>query len=630
MMNALLSLSVRKTLLMIAVLVIFSFTLLSLSSMYRINQMMDVEALGSRLASIQNQMLVLFREEKKFVNGLAVQDFELMQKNSGVLRQNLRDIKFAFTDLGINRNAQIDKVLEQLQTYHDATQRTAELLFRIGLDEKKGLRGQLRGAIHDVEGLLSEVKASPTLMVDMLTLRRNEKDFIIRKNPKYLTKHQTNSEAFERDIRRSDLEAEIKHQLGKNLDFYQKAFAQLVEAQLNLGTEQGQGVLGEVQALTTQLDTLMAQLNLDLRQDLAGIKAQSQWHNMWLLILVSLISSTLLLLINRVINQRLDKLQNHLQGFAEGDADLTVSLNEEGNDEFAQLGRSFNLFVRRLQHIFINTKDISAQLVTAAEQSSVAAKQSREHTQQQEVQAHKVADAAQQMLETSRDISTHIHCAGEQAQQSKQVAASGHKVSDFAGESIHALSQSISQASDVIQQLKVDSGNIGMVLEVIQDIAEQTNLLALNAAIEAARAGDSGRGFAVVADEVRTLEGRTGESTEEIQRLISCLQRGTKESVDVMSESQKDMAASISSTQQNIEMIGQIVSNMNTIVEVNHQIAAASEQQTQTSESISRNVSDIAELTVKTRAGIVATDQASENVFHLASELNQMVSGYRT
>jgi len=342
------------------------------------------------------------------------------------------------------------------------------------------------------------------------------------------------------------------------------------------------------------------------------------------------ISSGLLILVNKMITRRLDRLQHHLQGFAEGDADLTVSLNEEGKDEFAQLGRSFNLFARRLQHIFINTKAISQQLVSAAEKSSLVAKQSREHTQQQEVQAHKVATAAQQMLFTSRDISSHIHSAAQQAQQSKDVAASGHKISDYTGESIHTLSQSIKQASAVIQQLKTDAGNIGMVLEVIQDIADQTNLLALNAAIEAARAGESGRGFAVVADEVRTLAGRTGESTEQIQRLITRLQLGTKQSVEVMSNSQKDMDASILSTQQNIEMIALIVSNMNTIVEVNNQISVASEQQTQTSEDISRNVSDIVELTVKTRAGIVETDQASENVFHLANELNQMVGGYRT
>ena len=623
-------LSVRNTLWIIALLVVFSFALLSMSSMYRMNQMSEVETLGSRLANIQSKMLILFRDEKNFVSGLDMQDFELMQQSSKDLQQQVLIIKGTFSDLDIDREGQVNEVLSLLQSYHQAAESTADLLFLIGLDEKKGLRGQLRRSIHQVEGLLSEVKASPVLMVDMLTLRRNEKDFIIRKNPKYLTKHQGNSELFERDIKATKLTVDTKQKLNDGLDAYRAAFEKLVNAQLRLGHLKGQGVLGEMQSVAVKLEVLMDQLSTDLRQDLTQIKQESHWYNMLLLILVSLISSALLLLINRAITHRLDRLQNHLKDFAEGDADLTVSLNEEGNDEFAQLGRSFNLFVRRLQHIFINTKDISTQLVNAAEQSSLAAKQSRDHTQQQEVQAYRVAGAAQQMLDTSRDIFSHIHSAAEQALQSKSVATSGHKVSDVAGESINTLSQSIAQASGVIQQLKTDSGNIGMVLEVIQDIADQTNLLALNAAIEAARAGESGRGFAVVADEVRTLAGRTGESTEEIQRLIARLQQGTKESVDVMTASQKDMDASILSSQQNIEMIGEIVNNMNSIVEVNHTISAASEQQIQTSENISQDVSDIAELTVKTRAGIVETDQASENVLQLASELNQMVGGYRT
>ena len=625
-----LNFTVRAKLMLITALVVFSFLLLSSMAAYRSNQMSALQDLAVDLSQVNSQMLMLRQHEKDFLAHFKETDIQGFENEFQALVANIRGLGKGFARFGVDQSQALTDLQVSLGEYQQDFVSIYQLHKDIGLDQDQGLKAELRASTSQAEELLSMSQADNQLMLDMLTLRRFEKNFMLRKEASYLAQHKRYSKLFYVHIVASQLPSQAKKQLIRSFRTYQTSFTKLVQAYQTLGLTQTQGLQGLMQGSVSATLALLTNLDMTLKEEIKQVQAQSSWWNLVVFLGVSGISIFLLLMISRLITKRLNSLNEHLKHIADGDADLTVQLNAKGDDEFALLSESFNRFVRQLQHIFINTKDISHQLVCAAEQSSVAAKQSREHTRQQEMQTTMVASAVEEMLATSKDISLHIHHAADEAKQTKNAAFAGRDLSDQAGHSITTLSHSISQASKVIHQLELDSGNIGMVLEVIRGIAEQTNLLALNAAIEAARAGESGRGFAVVADEVRSLAQRTSESTEEIQNLILSLQSGTSQSVAVMTESQQDMSLSEERTKQNMAAIERIVKSVDNIFDMNTQIAAASEQQAQTSEEISRSVIAISELTVQTTAGIVETDQASENVYHLATELNQMVGGYRT
>ena len=614
--------SIKLKLIIVAFIASLGMMILVGNQFWTSNHVSALQNIRVLVSDIETGMLTLRRNEKDFLARKNLKYQDKFSKNYTKLQNNIQQLIALLDDNNIKSNT-AHKLSQALAEYSKKFNALVSQYKIIGLNPKDGLYGSLRAAVHNAEGAI-KAENNDTLMKDMLMLRRREKDFMLRFDPKYVKKFAKDFAIISNDIRQANIDSGTRQNIETYMSKYNQDFKNLVDANVIVGLTPKQGLKGEMRKQVHSTEKMFGDLRKSAVSEIGNQNTQAAIVAGILILIVS----SLLMFISRSILSPITQLSNIMdQAAAEKSLELRAKIS--GNDEVTRMAHNFNQMMQAFETVLRDILSSANQLSSTSQILTEVTDDTNERMKRQSDETDQVATATAEMTATAQEIARYATEAASASKLAEASSKQGMEVVTQNATHITNLATEVSTASEVINQLNTESEHIETVLNVIREIAEQTNLLALNAAIEAARAGEQGRGFAVVADEVRTLAQRSQTSTEEIEEIVSRLQTSAGKAVDAM-KSGKDLAEDSVSrakkVKESLETVSQAIKDIN---ETNFQIATASEEQSTVSEEIDRNIVNIADISKETMVNSQQTTATADDLNKLAQDLNGLVSQFK-
>ncbi len=334
------------------------------------------------------------------------------------------------------------------------------------------------------------------------------------------------------------------------------------------------------------------------------------------------------------LNKTLDTVINPIKEGSEvlavmATGDLTARVNGDYKGDHQLMKNSINAVSESLSKALTEVSESISATASAANEISASSEQMAAGANEQSAQTSEITTSVEQMTATILDNTKNASFAATTAKNAGEQAQKGGLVVSQTIEGMNRISNVVEKAAEMVYALGKNSDKIGEIIQVIDDIADQTNLLALNAAIEAARAGEQGRGFAVVADEVRKLAERTTKATKEIAGMIKTIQQDTSDAVSSMKEGTVEVENGKRLANEAENVLKDIIAVAQKVADTVIQVAAASEEQSNSSELISRNIEGINNVTRETSQGISQIARASEDLSKLTINLQEMINRFK-
>jgi twitching motility protein PilJ len=608
-------------------------------------QVLDVEAVSASLLQqtnafgdlvnqVSNDISAMNSEEKEYLlshDPQHAENFDTLLKPVHHKINTLEETVPEERALGL-----VVQLREALIGYQQAFNTMVETQVRLGLNETSGLYGQMQKAVSALEQTLKGLN-KPDLVATLLQMRNLEKDFIQRKDSRYIRRLETERTSFMELVKQSAIPTNIQDKISLEMANYEKAFAAVVRG-IELVLTRDDDLKTAFYILNPLLDSLLQQKDEVVAANLESVRTDRDritFLFITAIIAVGILVAGVLLLLAQRMRRSLNRLHNTVQVVSEGD--FTARSQLDSGDELGALADAFDNLLDERVATFARVEKENEELNDSIIRlmgvvAQLSQKDLRVKAEVAENVTGPMADAVNLMTGETIKVLTRIREVSEQVEQvANTVRAQGEKVSEVATkerqlvqessnelkeagvtmtrlakqanganqtadvamshtrnarEAVSTTVDSIEQIRDIIREtekrikrLGERSQEITGAVNLINTIAERTHILALNASMHAASAGEAGRGFAVVADEVQRLAENSRGATSDISSMVNAIRVETSDTVDAMNRVIAQVADGTRLAQVAGERMQETESTTANLVTVVGEIAQAAEQQ---------------------------------------------------
>ncbi|WP_038869292.1 methyl-accepting chemotaxis protein [Vibrio jasicida] len=533
--------TIKMKLYLLGATVIFGLLMMLGASSYFLKQSKDLSDAINLVEQLEVRLLNLRRNEKDF----------LLREETRYVASFDRNVKIFFD---IEKKLHI--ILEENNLPNSDKLKT-------GLIDYSEAFGELSRAIQTLKNEESSG------LLDQYNLLLNEKLKLVT-DTKYVILMKFNEKIQKGEFDALDIES-VNPQLNE-------LARKIVEQKTTIGLSFDNGLLGKTRSSSHRVETQFKDFSALLKSAYVEREARLRMISISFVVLLLVFISFVVWKITRTINYSVDELLITIKAITE-ENDISLRAETRGKDEISTISSHLNELLNKIENL---TKQSKSKSQTLFESSDAINSELKRLTTQIDVQTEQTASmgtAVEQIVATINEISYSTATAVEGVHKASNNAIEGRRVVESTISNVFELTERLSSSQNSITSLSEFVQQIGGAVEIIQGIAEQTNLLALNAAIEAARAGEQGRGFAVVADEVRALASRTHKSTEEIKRVVVCIQSQMSSVVDEINNCNEQGNQTLTGTQQLDVSLQQIIDDVIMIQQNSERIASAIEEQ---------------------------------------------------